>query len=328
MLILYSYDGSSSVMAPFFANRSCDPFTERSAQCILGTYVQYSVNVSSAADVSAGIGFAKDRNIRLVIRNTGHDYNGKSTGAGALSLWMRSLKDIEIKDWSDKHYTGKAIKMGAGVLGGEAYIAADAEGLQVVSGECRSVGIAGGYTQGGGHSALSSRHGMAADQTLEWEVVTGTGEYLIANREINTDLYWALSGGGGGTYATVLSLTSKAHPDTPTSGANLTFTSDGVSQDAYYEAITTWHSSLAEAVDAGTMSVWFFTNESFILSPMTGPDVTVDELKYFLKPLMDKLDELDIKYTSYFGQFGSYLEHFNTMFAPIQVGTYPTCITC
>lgn len=328
MLILDSYVDSSSVMAPFFANRSCDPFTERSAQCVLGTYVQYSINVSSAADVSAGINFANHRNIRLVIRNTGHDYNGKSTGAGALSLWMRNLKDIEIKDWSDRHYTGKAIKMGAGVLGGEAYIAADAEGLQVVSGECRSVGIAGGYTQGGGHSALSSRHGMAADQTLEWEVVTGTGEYLIANREINTDLYWALSGGGGGTYATVLSLTSKAHPDTPTSGANLTFTSEGVSQDAYYETITIWHSSLAEAVDAGTMSVWFFTNESFILSPMTGPDVTVDQLRALLKPLMDKLDELNIKYTSYFGQFDSYLEHFNAMFAPIQVGTYQACIPC
>jgi hypothetical protein len=126
----------------------------------------------------------------------------------------------------------------------------------------------------------------------------------------------------------VLSLTSKAHPDTPTSGANLTFTSEGVSQDAYYEAITTWHSSLAEAVDAGTMSVWFFTNESFILSPMTGPDVTVDQLKALLKPLMDKLDELDIKYTSYFGQFDSYLEHFNTMFAPIQVGVYQACIPC
>lgn len=79
--------------------------------------------------------------------------------------------------------------MGAGVLGGEAYIAADAEGLQVVSGECRLVGIAGGYTQGGGHSALSSRHGMATDQTLEWEVVTGTGEYLVANQETNADLY-------------------------------------------------------------------------------------------------------------------------------------------
>lgn len=315
-----SYHDSASIMAPFFANQSCDPFTERSAQCVLGTYVQYSINVQTAYDIAAGINFANDRNIRLTIRNTGHDYNGKSTGAGALGLWMQNLKDIEIKDWSDDYYTGKAIKMGAGVLGGEAYKAADAEGLQVVGGECPTVGIAGGYSQGGGHSALSSRHGLGADQTLEWEVITGTGEYLKANRENNTDLYWALSGGGGGTYAVVLSLTSKAFEDTPTAGANLTFTSEGVSQEAYYEAISTFHASLPESADAGVMSVWYFTNETFAISPLTGPNVTVDQLKGFLAPLMNKLDELEIEHTSYFGQFDTYLSFFDAMFAPIQVG--------
>lgn len=307
-------------MAPFFANRSCDPFQPRSAGCVLGTYVQYTVNVSTAEDAAAGIKFASDRNIRLVIRNTGHDYNGKSTGAGALGLWMSHLKTIAFQDWSDEHYTGKAIKMGAGVQGFEAYDAADAQGLQVVGGECPTVGLAGGYTQGGGHSALTSRHGMAADQALEWEVVTGTGEHLIANRENNTDLYWALSGGGGGTYGVVLSLTSKAHQDTPTAGANLTFTSEGVSQDAYYEAITTFHTTLPKSADAGVMSVWYFTNKTFAISPLTGPNVTVGELKELLAPLMNKLDELDIKYTSYFGQFESYLSFFTHMFAPISVG--------
>lgn len=307
-------------MAPFFANRSCDPFQPESAQCVIGTYVQYTVNVTNAQDVAAGIKFANKHNIRLVIRNTGHDYLGKSTGAGALGLWMTHLKDIQFKNWNDTYYTGKAIKMSAGVQGFEAYAAADAEGLQVVGGECPTVGVAGGYTQGGGHSALTSKHGLAADQTLEWEVVTGTGEHLIANRYNNTDLYWALSGGGGGTYGVVLSLTSKAHEDTPTAGANLTFLSTGVSQDAYYEAITTFHASLPEIVDAGVMSVWYFTNTSFAISPLTGPNVTVAQLQTFLQPLMTKLDSLNITYTSYFGQFDTYLSHFNHMFSAIEVG--------
>lgn len=82
------------------------------------------------------------------------------------------------------------------------------------------------------------------------------------------------------------------------------------------------HSSLAKSADAGVMSVWYFTNESFAISPLTGPNVTVDQLKSLLAPLMDKLDELDIKYTSFFGQFDSYLQFFNNMFAPIQVGTF------
>lgn len=233
---------------------------------------------------------------------------------------MHHLKDITISDYHDAHYTGKAIKMGAGVQGFEAYAAADAQGLQVVGGECPTVGLAGGYTQGGGHSALASKHGLAADQTLEWEVVTGTGQHLIANRRQNSDLYWALSGGGGGTYGVVLSMTSKAHPDTPTSAMNLTFTSINTTQDAYYEAISTFHASLPAMVDAGIMSVWYFTNQSFAISPITAPDVSVDALKSYLSPLENKLKNLDIEYTSYYGQFSGYLKEFNAMQGPIDVG--------
>lgn len=64
---------SSSVMMAFWANESCDPFTPREMPCELGNYVSYSINVSSATDVAAGIGFARERNVRLVVRNTGHE---------------------------------------------------------------------------------------------------------------------------------------------------------------------------------------------------------------------------------------------------------------
>ena len=68
---------------------------------------------------------------------------GKSTGDGALAIWTHHLKDIEILDYQSEYYTGKAIKMGAGVQGFEAYAAADKEGLNVVGGECPTVGLAG-----------------------------------------------------------------------------------------------------------------------------------------------------------------------------------------
>jgi FAD/FMN-containing dehydrogenase len=94
--------------------------------------------------------------------------------------------------WSDQNYKGKAIKIGAGVQAYEAMAAARAQDLVVVGGECPTVGVAGGYTQGGGHSALSTSFGLAADQTLEWEVVTASGELVTASRTQNADLYWAL----------------------------------------------------------------------------------------------------------------------------------------
>ncbi|KKY27826.1 putative fad fmn-containing isoamyl alcohol oxidase [Diplodia seriata] len=315
------YESSSSVMAPFFANQSCDPFTSPSTPCQLGNYVRYAINVSTSDHVAAGIQFAKDKNIRLVVRNTGHDYNGKSTGAGALAIWTHHLKSVSIIDYTSPAYSGKAIKVGAGVQGGEAYAAADAAGLAVVGGECPTVGIAGGYSQGGGHSALASKYGLAADQVLEWEVVDGaTGAVHVANRQQNRDLFWALSGGGAGSYGVVLSMTSKAHRDIPVSGANLTFTADGLSADTFYEAIGAWQTELPKFVDAGAMIIYTFTNSFFAITPITAPGVSSDELASLLQPYKDKLASLNITYSSYIHQFDGYYSQFSTMQSPIQVG--------
>ncbi|KAL4804420.1 hypothetical protein BDV18DRAFT_30991 [Aspergillus unguis] len=316
------YNTSSSIMAPFFMNGSCDPFHPVEKPCTLGNYIVYAVNVSKPEHISKAIQFTNENNIRLVVRNTGHDYNGKSTGAGALGIWTHNLKDIEIKDWKDSHYTGKAIRLGAGVQGIEAYEAADAQGLEVVGGECPSVGIAGGYTQGGGHSALASRHGLAADQVLQWEVIDGQGNFITATRDNKySDLYWALSGGGGGTYGVVWSMTSKAHTGTPVSGLNLTFTNADISQDTFYDAVTLYHSILPALVDAGAMSVWYFTNSSFSISPLTGPNIPVAKLERLVKPFTDGLTKLGITYSIYSEQFPSYLAQYTTMQGAIEVAT-------
>lgn len=210
--------------------------------------------------------------------------------------------------------------MGAGVQGFEAYAAADENGLSVVGGECPTVGIAGGYTQGGGHSALASKYGLAADQTLEWEVIDGCGHFLTASRTQNSDLYWALSGGGGGTYGVVWSLTSKAHKDIPVSAANLTFTNANISADTFYEAVGSYHTTLPALIDAGAMSVWYFTNTFFTITPITAPGIHAEELTALLKPFTDNLTKLGIKYDMVVKQFPGYLAEFKTMQLPIQVG--------
>ncbi|KAJ6120512.1 hypothetical protein N7523_004792 [Penicillium sp. IBT 18751x] len=314
------YQSSSSIMAPFFTNGTCDPFHPVSKQCTLGNLVHYAVNVSQPEHVSKAMMFATTHQIRFVVRNTGHDYNGKSTGAGALAVWMHSLKDIEIKDHNDKHYQGRSAKLGAGVQGIEAYRIADAHGLRILSGACPSVGITGGYSQGGGHSMLSSRYGLAADQVLEWEVIDGTGKFIIATREQNSDLYWALSGGGGGTYGVVWSMTSKAHQGGPVSGLNLTISTDNNSDDLIYKALELYNSQLPAIVDEGIMSMGSISNSSFQISPMTAPDIPVEKLESITRPLREGLDKLGVQYTWHSEQFESYLDEFDAMMRSVTVG--------
>ena len=60
-------------MMPWFQNGTCDPFLPESLACTLGSLVEYSVNATSAADVAAGLRFAQSNNIRLAIKDTGHE---------------------------------------------------------------------------------------------------------------------------------------------------------------------------------------------------------------------------------------------------------------
>lgn len=308
-------------MAPWFANGTCDPYHAVSKPCTLGNYVRYAVDARSPAHISKALKFATKHNIRVVVRNTGHDYNGKSTGAGALGIWVHNLKDIDIDDYKDGHYSGKAIKMGAGVQGFEAYEAADRAGLEIVGGACPTVGLAGGYSQGGGHSALASRHGLAADQVLKWEVIDGEGKFITATRDNeHADLFWALTGGGGGTYGVVYSMTSKAHPSTPCSGLKVTFTNEKITQDTFYKAISIFHTNIPALVDAGAVSIWFYTNTTFALSPLNGPNIPEKKLVSLLDPFLSGLKKLGIKYTFESGQYDSYYSEFKAVQRTIGVG--------
>lgn len=64
---------SSSLMQPYFANQSCDPFTDQETPCQLGNYVVYSVDVAEPKHVASALKFAEEKNIRPVVRSTGHE---------------------------------------------------------------------------------------------------------------------------------------------------------------------------------------------------------------------------------------------------------------
>ncbi|KAF5021891.1 hypothetical protein F66182_6082 [Fusarium sp. NRRL 66182] len=315
-------ESSSSVMAPWFANQSCDPFQPRSRSCELGNYVRYAVEARTRADVVNAINFARNRNIRFVIRNTGHDYNGRSAGAGALSVWTHGLKDIKFKDYNANGYKGKAVTLGAGVQGFDILRAGHehGQGYVVVGGECPTVGVSGGYTQGGGHSALSTSYGLSAQNTLEFEVVTANSGVVTASPTKNSDLFWALNGGGGGNWGIVLSMTVKAFPDAKVGGATLAFFNSNNDQATFYKGIESFHSKLPGMVDAGSMVVYYFTNTFFQIAPLTAFNKTREEVQTILAPYIKSLNALGINYTVSYTQEESYYDHYDTFFGPLPIG--------
>ncbi|KAF4978564.1 hypothetical protein FZEAL_5097 [Fusarium zealandicum] len=313
-------NSSSSTMAPWFANQSCDPFQPRFRPCEIGNYVRYTVDVLDTADVVNAIDFARTHDIRFVIRNTGHDYNGRSTGAGALSIWTHRLKKINFVDYDANCYRGKAVTLGAGVQGFDAMRAGHEAGYVILGGECPTVGITGGYTQGGGHSALSSSFGLSAQNTLEFQVVTADSEVITASREQNPDLFWALNGGGGGTWGVILSMTVKVFPDAKIGGATLAFLSSSNEQSSFYEGIESFHSKLSAMVDAGAMVVYYFTNTFFQVAPLTAYNKSKVEVQDMLKPLVESLKDLGINYTISYNQAESYYEHYEKYFGPLPIG--------
>ena len=107
----------------------------------------YAVAAATGADVAAAVAFAAAWNLRLVIKNTGHDWFTRSSAPGSLLVWTHRLNSISFVPAFDTGCPGaqpqQAVTIGAGVQFRDLYEAAMAVGLVVVGGTCDSVGAAG-----------------------------------------------------------------------------------------------------------------------------------------------------------------------------------------
>lgn len=288
-------------MFPIYQGRTCLPLEGNlNGTCTLGGSPVYAVNISSVEQIQVAVNFARNTNIRLVIKNTGHCYLGKSNGAGALSIWTHNLKDITfLPDYEGPGYSGKAMKIGAGVTVREVYQKAQEHGVSALGGVCPSVGYAGGYIAGGGHTPLSGLYGMAADHVMALQAVTADGRFVTASPVDNTDLFWALRGGGGSTYGVVTSIIIRVHPQVPATVSTFTFgTSADVSKEAFWEGIRSFFGEFIAFTDAGTYSYFTISNSNgtfaFSMQPFFAPNHTVGQFNALAAPWFDRLGQLGI----------------------------------
>ncbi|KAF8129973.1 hypothetical protein EV363DRAFT_1337148 [Boletus edulis] len=202
---------------------ACFLNTTITGMCGQGSVPVIGVDARSVADIQAATAFAVEHNLKLVVKNTGHDFIGRSTARDAFVVWTHNMKNITydaafVPQGIPGDETYEAITFGAGVQWREAYLAANEHGRMMVGGASpgASVGAAGGWLAGGGHSVLlSPSYGLGVDNTLEISVVLSTGQHLITNEYQNSGLFWALRGGGGSTYGIVTSVTYRTYPAVP-----------------------------------------------------------------------------------------------------------------
>ncbi|EHA45847.1 FAD binding domain-containing protein [Pyricularia oryzae 70-15] len=184
---------------PIFQGRTCKAKNDASgSECTIGGYPAYAVNITSVAQMQLAINFARTTNMRLVIKNTGHCYLGKSLGAGALSLWMHNMRDIDfLPDYKGPGYSGPALKLAAGVTVREAYEAAEKYNVTILGAISWSVGYAGGMITGGGQNPLAGIYGMAADHVVAFQLVTADGRLRTVSEDESPTPGSARSRGSG-----------------------------------------------------------------------------------------------------------------------------------
>ncbi|KAK7962383.1 FAD binding domain-containing protein [Apiospora aurea] len=162
-------------------------------------------------------GCAREHNVRVVVKSSGHDFQGRSTAPGALSIWIHHMQAIEARASSFRPRScpfaidENTVTVAGGTQTGAVYEELARINQTVVGGASKKVAV-GGYLTGGGHSILAPRYGLGADQVLEMEVVTPMGNIVVANECQNQDLFWAMRGGGGSTFGVMTSVTMLTYP--------------------------------------------------------------------------------------------------------------------
>jgi FAD/FMN-containing dehydrogenase len=202
----------------------------------------YAVAARNADDIAAAVNFARENNVRLVIKGGGHSYQGTSNAPDSLLIWTRHIHEVTLRpDFVPQgcvstHAPQRAVTVGSGTIWMQAYDAVTTKaGAYVQGGGCTTVGVAG-LIQSGGFGSFSKHFGMAASGLLEAEVVTADGKLRIANACTNPDLFWALKGGGGGTFGAISKLILRVR-DLPELAGGANFTIKASSDDAYRRLI-------------------------------------------------------------------------------------------
>lgn len=162
------------------------------------------IRVVDVADVIAAVNFARDQQLALAIRGGGHSGPGLGTVDDGLVIDLSGMKGIRVDP------AARTVQVEGGCTWSEVDHATHPFGLATPNGFISSTGV-GGLTLGGGIGYLARSHGLTLDNLLSVDVVLADGRFVTASADENTDLFWAVRGGGG-NFGVVTSFLFRLHP--------------------------------------------------------------------------------------------------------------------
>lgn len=165
----------------------------------------------------------------------------------------------------------------------------------------QTVGVAGGYSAGGGHSPLMGLYGVGADQVISVNLVLPNGQFIVASESSHPDIFWAVRGGGGGVWGIVTSIVVRAYPKLDTiSSMQLTLSSTSAAEigaENFWKGIEAFLSYFDKWPEKGVYTYWFLfadpTNPdvgSLEIHPMLAPGLSIEELTELVSPLLEDLE--------------------------------------
>jgi FAD/FMN-containing dehydrogenase len=162
------------------------------------------VRCASTADVVAAVNYARDAGLVLAVRGGGHNAGGLALCDDGLVIDLSGMRSVSVDP------ERRTARVQGGALWRDFDAATHPHGLATTGGVISTTGV-GGLTLGGGLGWLMRQHGLACDNVTAVEIVTADGTVRHASASENSDLFWAVRGGGG-NFGVVTSFEFRLHP--------------------------------------------------------------------------------------------------------------------